>query len=336
MSFIDYIMTNHWAVDGRKGRAMLDAMLRRGMGVRLSRPEIEQVVAAGRAERVDRRSGDIPAPPKLGEEAPGAVAYDDDGGRAYRPPSAMEISRPWDGALMHRAREDRDKGYFNQDGPGGMASVVPVEGVLCRYASMINDSSMPRGTSSEAVTRSLAAADADPLSKGIVLEIDSPGGTVAGIEEMCLAVTRCKKPVIAHVAYMACSAAYWLASQANAIVAAETALVGNIGVYTVLDDTSAQAAMDGVKVHVVKAGRYKAIGVDGAVVTEEQLAAVQDEINGVYASFVSAVARGRKMPEGAIEKVADGRAHGGKDAVALRLADRVGTLEDAIGMVKKN
>lgn len=313
MSFIDFILANHWAIDGRKGRQMLGVVQRHSMGVRLSRPEIAAIVGERDAAR------------------DGTKAMDDDG-YAFKPKSAMEISRPWDGALLHRPQADKEKGYFVQDG----VAVVPAEGVLCRYASMINDSSQPRGTSSEAFVRSMMAADADPLASAVVMSIDSPGGTVAGIEEMCLAIARCKKPVAAHLAYMACSAAYWLASQAKLIIAAETSLVGNIGVYTVLDDTSAAAAMEGVKVHVVKAGRYKAIGVDGAVVTDEQLGAVQDEINGVYRSFVSAVARGRKMSEAAIEAVADGRAHGGKDAVALRLADRVGTLEDAITAVKKN
>lgn len=331
MSFIDFILANHWALDGRKGRQMLAVAQRHHAGVRLSRPEIERVIAAGVSERTGGGGTATSGTATSGTGDGGAVAMDDEGGRVYRRPSAMEISRPWDGALLHRPQAEKDKGYFTQDGVG----VVPVEGVLCRYASMINDSSMPRGTSSEAVVRSIAAADADPGCSGIVLSIDSPGGTVAGIEEMCLAVARAKKPVCAHIAYMACSAAYWLASQASAIVAAETALVGNIGVYTVLEDSSAQAAMDGVKVHVVKAGRYKAIGVDGAPVTEEQLGAVQDEINGVYKSFVSAVARGRKMAEKAVETVADGRAHGGRDAVQLRLADKVGTLEDAVAMVTR-
>lgn len=329
MSFIDYIMANHWAVDGRKGRQMLAVAQRHHVGVRLSRPEIAAIVS----ERDAVRGTNIEQ--KL-DATGAAVAMDDDYG-VSRPRSAMEISRPWDGALMHRPTAEKDRGYFIQDGPGGgRVAVVPVEGVLCRYASMINDSSQPRGTSSEAVVRSLAAADADPGCSAIVMSIDSPGGTVAGIEEMCNAVNKCKKQVVAHVAYMACSAAYWLASQAGAIVAAETALVGNIGVYTVLEDSSAQAAMDGVKVHVVKAGRYKAIGVDGAAVTEEQLSAVQDEINGVYKSFVAAVSRGRKMPESVMEKLADGRAHGGRDAVSLRLADKVGTLEDAIALVKSS
>lgn len=321
MSFLDYIMANHWAIDPRKGRAMLGVVQRHASGVKLERHVIDAIVSGRDAARLP--------------ESGGAVAMEDEGG-ARRRVSAMEMSRPWDGALLHRPVADKDKGYFVQDG----AAVVPIEGVLCRYASMINDSSQPRGTSSEAVVRSIAAADSDPGTCGIVLEIDSPGGTVAGIEEMCLAVARAKKPVVAHIAYMACSAAYWLASQARLIVTAETALVGNIGVYTVLDDSSAMAAMEGIKVHVVKAGRYKAIGVDGAPVTEEQLESVQAEINGVYKSFVSAVARGRMkaghaaMNESVMEKLADGRAHGGIDAVQLNLADKVGTLEDAISLVK--
>lgn len=129
-----------------------------------------------------------------------------------------------------------------------------------------------------------------------------------------------------------CSAAYWIGSQAEAIIANETALVGNIGVYTVLEDTSVQAATEGRKVHIVKAGAHKAIGVDGAPITEAQLAVVQDEINSVFRAFVKYTAAGRDMSIDRMMGLADGRAFSGPEAKMVNLVDEVGTLKDAIAL----
>lgn len=290
---IDYILANHWALSRSVVDNGIALVTRHAKGERASAEDVAQIMAARDSAREE----------------------------AY-------ASRPWDGVLGQAAQEDRNQGYsIVRD-----TAIVPVEGVLSRWASYINGASQPRGTSSQAVVNSLKAAAADPRAKAIVMEIDSPGGTVGGTEEMADAVRAAAalKPVVAWAAYLCCSGAYWVASQANSIVATKTALVGNIGTYQILYDTSAQAAMDGVKVLVVKRGEFKAIGVDGAPITDAQQKVVQQEIDATYAVFVKEAAAGRRMSETKMLALADGRAHTGQDAKDLKLADAVGGLDEAI------
>ena len=305
---INYILANQWAVSLDVLRNGIGLIERHAAGIRATGDEVAAVIA--HRERIR--------------------GMDDEGG-AERRLSMQEVSRPWDGALLVQNEEDQQRGYYVNSG----IAIVPMEGVFSRYASLVNGASSPRGTSMQAMVNSLKSAGNNGNVKAIVLEIDSPGGTVAGTEEVAALVASgggSGKPVVAWAAYLMCSAAYWIGSQAEAIVANETALVGNIGVYTVLEDTSVQAAAEGRKVHVVKAGAHKAIGVDGAPVTESQLAVVQDEITGVYRTFVRHAARGRGMSESAMMDLADGRAHSGQAAVLLNLADQVGTLTDAVAL----
>lgn len=300
---IDYILANQWALAADTVRNGLALIERHASGHRAAADEIAAVIAGRDGARAEKLS-----------------------------------SRPWDGALGspadgERPTPEQSQGYYiTRD-----VAVVPVEGVLTRWASLVNGASQPRGTSAQAIVQSLNAAAADQRVKAIVMEVDSPGGTVGGTEEMAQAARNAaaKKPVVAWAAYLMCSGAYWLGSQANKIVASRTALVGNIGVYQVIQDTSGAAAMEGVKVHVVKAGAWKGIGVAGAPVTDSQLNVVQDEINATYREFVAAAASGRKMSPEVMNHLADGRAHVGQDAVTLKLADAVGSLDDAINLALK-
>jgi protease-4 len=119
---------------------------------------------------------------------------------------------------------------------------------------MKQQASMGGGTSTVQARRDIRAAASDPDIGAILLRIDSPGGTAAGTKELADEITaaKTKKPVWAYVEDMAASAAYWAASQASRIIANETALVGSIGTYGVVQDTSGMAAMEGVKVHVIR------------------------------------------------------------------------------------
>lgn len=311
MNFLNYILANHWAIDGRVGRAALAFLERRAGGARTAPEEVRRIVAERDHARAE--AGD---------------------GEDWRPLTAQEIARPWDGELFYADGADRRRGYRVE---GGVA-VVPVEGVLSRYASIINDQSQPRGTGSMAVGQSVRAAMADPQVAAVVLSIDSPGGTVAGTEELAVEIARAGKPVVAYAAYLCCSGAYWLASQADLIVAARTAAVGNIGVYQVVEDSSRAADEMGLTVHIVKAGKYKAIGVPGTAVTREQLDTLQEEVDAIYTEFVRSVARGRAaagLTESAVVKLADGRSWVGEAAVQLRLADAVGTQEEAIAAARR-
>lgn len=218
-----------------------------------------------------------------------------------------------------------ERGYYLTGATNSIA-VVPIEGVICKYASMINGMSQPDGTTTEAIQEAMQNAVADRQVKKILVEIDSPGGVVSGLPEAAQAVkdAAAEKPTVALANGMAASAAYWIASQASTLYATPEAAVGSIGVYSVIEDSSEAWARRGVKFHLVKAGAHKGIGADGLPVTEEQLAVVQQGINATHRAFIeAALIRGRGMNEKAAALVADGRVHIGNDALTWGLIDGI-------------
>jgi ATP-dependent protease ClpP protease subunit len=130
---------------------------------------------------------------------------------------AAKRSRRMDGAESARLRE------------GGVA-VVPVTGPIFRYADFFTDFS--GGATIDSLSKDFNAALNDPAVASIVLNIDSPGGEVAGVNEFAQMVfeARGRKPIVAYVDGLGASAAYWIASAADEIVADATAMIGSIGV----------------------------------------------------------------------------------------------------------
>lgn len=207
----------------------------------------------------------------------------------------------------------------------GSTAVVRIEGIIARHANQVNDVSMPRGTSCEWIRDTLTACVADRKVERILLDVDSPGGVVNGIDDVVTAIrqARTEKPLISYAHGDMCSAAYWIASQANEVIAAPTASVGSIGVFRVVDDVSKRFEEWGTKRHVVRSGTKKAVGVEGLPISDTDLATMQREIDALHSVFVMDVALGRGMTEAKVREIADGDVHVGKDAVAAGLADRV-------------
>lgn len=230
-------------------------------------------------------------------------------------------------ATMDREAASRDAPAYEMAAP--RIAAIPIAGPMVKGTSWW-------GTSTPAVRRAVKAAAADRKVDAIVLHIDSPGGMVAGTQELADAVAeaRAVKPVHAYVSDMGASAAYWVASQAQTITANRTAEVGSIGVLAVVDDFSGAFEKMGVKVHVVSTGPYKGAGVLGAPVEDKHLAYVQERVDETMGYFRAAIAAGRPALSGkALDRVADGRVWGAAEAVDLGLIDGVGSFEDLVGRV---
>lgn len=191
-------------------------------------------------------------------------------------------------------------------------------------------------TSTLAVRAALRDAVADSDVKSIMLLIDSPGGEVSGTDELAEDVRAANraKPVHAFVDDLGASAAMWVASQAETITSNRMAMVGSIGVYTVVVDASEAFEAQGVKVHVVSTGDFKG-GAFGAPVSEAQLAEVQKRVDSINVEFKAAVKRGRGMKAAALDKIADGRVFMSAEAKELGLIDSVGSFEKALGGLEK-
>lgn len=213
----------------------------------------------------------------------------------------------------------------------GRTAVISIDGPMMKGDSKFG------GTSTLRVRRAVRAAAADPGVSGILLHIDSPGGTVAGTEQLGADVraARESKRVVAHVSDLGASAAYWIASQADRITAEPTSELGSIGVYAVATDLSSAAEADGVRVHVVSTGPYKGAFVPGAPVPDEHLEDLRRTVAEQFGHFEKAVRSGREMTAAQFRAVATGQTWIASDAKALGLIDGIGSLDQALADLEK-
>jgi signal peptide peptidase SppA len=192
------------------------------------------------------------------------------------------------------------------------------------------------GATFEALGQQVEDAARDPNVRTIVLDVDSPGGNVAGatVFHKQVADANAQKPVIGQVQYTGASAAYWALAACEEIVAAPDSLVGSVGIYALHDDIREALARRGIQREVLSAGKYKAEGVGGGALTAEARAHVQGLIDGAYGRFVGDVARGRHVTPAAVrDGFGEGRVVDVDQALALGMIDRIGTLQDTLARV---
>lgn len=217
----------------------------------------------------------------------------------------------------------------------GSVAIIPVYGVLAPRMNMMSD--MSGGTSFEALTSQLRAAVADKSIKTVVLDINSPGGSVAGNPEFAAEVMRArtKKPIIAQAQYTMGSAAYHLGAAATEIVAAPSARVGSIGVYAMHNDLSAALEKVGVKRRYISAGEGKVDGNEAGPMSAEAEARMQATVDDAYAQFVANVVKGRGAGMTADRVRKDWKAHtyGAAEALSIGMIDRIGTLDETIARI---
>lgn len=165
--------------------------------------------------------------------------------------------------------------------------------------------------------------------RAIFLDIDSPGGTVAGTPELASQIASAaeSKPVYAFSSGLMCSAAYWLASQAQAVYVTPSARVGSIGVIQPVVDSTEALNRAGLKVEVFSVGKFKAMGMPGVSLTDEQRSLINSNLGEVAQDFHAAVlARGRSIPASAME----GQDFSGKQAQRFNLAGLVPSRVEAM------
>jgi len=211
---------------------------------------------------------------------------------------------------------------------GGGIARVPITGYMSKRSKF--------GASTVDARYGLRAAVEHKDVKAIMLDIDSPGGTAAGTQELADEVRAAneRKPVFAHIEDLGASAAYWVASQARRITANRTAEVGSIGTFAAVWDYSGALKKEGIKVHVISTGPLKGAFTPGSKITPEQLAALQTEVDDLNAEFLNAVAAGRAARPGFKDaaSVATGGVWIAEKAKGLGLIDAVqsadATLEE--------
>ncbi len=208
-------------------------------------------------------------------------------------------------------------------------AIINITGILLKEVPSIFNYFGIEATSYSGIREQLASALNNSDVDSIFLNVDSPGGTVAGADETAdtIAEAAKQKNVVAHIQDLGASGAYYLASQAAEISAGINAEVGAIGVYSVYYDYSKKLEKEGVETVVTRSGEYKGVGVVGAPITENQKKAEKVIIDGMADNFIKAVARGRNMSIEKVKELADGRTWLSVEAQKLKLIDKIVNID---------
>ena len=217
---------------------------------------------------------------------------------------------------------------------GGIA-VLPISGVISNKANMFTRVS--GGASAQLLTKQLNSMRADPRVRGVVLDFDTPGGSVFGIPAMAAEIRALasEKPTASVSTGMMASAGYWTGSAANSVfMSGETDYLGSIGVVATHSynprNTTAQTTE-------ITAGKYKRMASDNAPLTAEGRAYIQQQVDEIYRSFVQAVAENRRASvDQVLSNMADGRIFVGRQAIDAGLADGIATVETVVEQMATN
>jgi protease IV len=181
----------------------------------------------------------------------------------------------------------------------------------------------------------LRQAAKDGRVKAIVLEIDSPGGSVVASDQMYESIREFKettsKPVVVSMSETAASGGYYIATAADEIVANESTLTGSLGVIFSYLNFAEAADKLGLKEEVVKSGKFKDIGSPTREPTKEELEILQSLIDESYDGFVEVIVEGRGLPEDQVRELADGSVYSGLQAKSLGLVDELGNIWTSSG-----
>jgi protease-4 len=172
---------------------------------------------------------------------------------------------------------------------------------------------------------------------GVVISINSPGGTTTGSEELYRGIRQLadKKPLVAFVDGTAASGGYITALAADHIVARETSLVGSIGVLFQYPDLSQLLSSFGVKVEEIKSAPLKAEPSPFHPTSPEGRNALQTVVNDTHEWFKRLVAERRKLDAAQLDTVATGQVFNGRQGLPLKLIDQLGSERDAISWLER-
>ncbi len=188
---------------------------------------------------------------------------------------------------------------------------------------------------SKKILKKLERFEEDETIKGVVLRINSPGGSVAPSQEIYEVVKKYKKPLVASIGGLGASGAYYIACGAKKIFASPGTLTGSIGVIMEFVDLEKLYEWAKVKRYSIKTGKFKEIGAEYKAMTTEERTLMQTMVDDVLVQFKRAVQEGRKMTAEQVSLISDGRVFTGNQAKKAHLIDEFGGLNEAIAEVGK-
>lgn len=226
-------------------------------------------------------------------------------------------------------RDGRAEARSAASSRAGSVAIVPIYGALMSRGGWFS-------TGMDSVRSQVRDYAANADVSAIVLDIDSPGGSVAGTMETAaeIKVAAAQKPVIAVANTLAASAAYWIGAQASEFVIAPSADVGSIGAMILHQDVSGALEQFGVKLTMIRSAQspLKNEAHPFAPLSEDATAFLQQRVDEAGSDFIKAVAAGRRVTQAKVkEDFGQGRVFGAREALARGMADRIATLDDVIG-----
>ncbi len=232
-------------------------------------------------------------------------------------------------AASYAAASLLEKGRFGAD----KIAVIPITGSI-----MVGgyDGFIAAGLSPDTILETIKEAEEDKSVKGVIIELNTGGGTVVGSKEIADAVKKLKqtKPVVALIRDIGASGGYWIASSADRIVADPLSLTGSIGVMGSFLQFSGLFDRYGVEYERMVGGKYKDMGAPFREPTDEELALLQKSIDKVHDYFIKDVAANRNLDEDKVRKLATGELFLGIEAEELGLVDELGNLGTAVNITK--
>lgn len=216
--------------------------------------------------------------------------------------------------------------------------VLEVEGVIEDTGS--SSSWLDTSTyNHQSFMKKLNAIEEDSTVKGIVLRVNSPGGSVvesAEIHDKLKEIIEKRHiPVYVSMGTMAASGGYYISTPATKIFASKDTMTGSLGVIMESYNVTELAKKLGIDTVTIKSGPYKDIMSQTREMTKEERAILQKMIDNAYGDFVKVISEGRGMSEEEVKKIADGRIYDGRQAKELNLIDEFGYLDDTIAAMKK-
>lgn len=207
--------------------------------------------------------------------------------------------------------------------------VIPIYGAISQGKS---SRSWDRG--SQQTAKRIRTMAAKKEVKAIILDINSPGGSVGAVQEIYSAVLKAKaetkKPFIARFGEVSASGGYYVGAACDQIIAHPGSLTGSIGVIFSVGNVEGLMKKIGYRSEVIKSGKFKDMGSMTRDMTPEERKLLQSMIDDSYDQFTGAVAQGRKMTGEQVRAMADGRIYTGRQAKEAGLVDSLGDLQDAV------
>jgi signal peptide peptidase SppA len=245
--------------------------------------------------------------------------------------------------VMHSVAADRNardaRRQASVSNSGGGIAVLPLYGIVTQRGNMVDDVSGPGTASTQQFSNILRAALQDETVSQILIDIDSPGGSVYGVAELAdeIVSARAQKPVVAIANSLAASAAYWIGCSASEFYVTPGGEVGSIGVWQAHQDYSKAMDEAGVKTTLISAGKFKVEGNPYAPLDEEAQGFMQSRVDDYYAAFTKAVAKGRGVPISQVrDGMGQGRVLGADAALASSMVDGIATFDDIIKKMRRD